>query len=90
MTLKSPTIADLQSQGFVGFYVTCTNPMCMYSTQVHFKSLGLDPSTPISAIGKMRSLECAACGSPQVSAMPEWRDRHKGDKRGLDRARKFG
>ena len=70
----SLTIADLQLQGLVGFYLTCANPMCLYSTPIRFDSLGLDPSTPYSAIGKMRRLECAACGSTEVSTMPERRD----------------
>ncbi len=71
MSSKSLTISDLQSQGFSGFYVTCTDPLCRYSTAVRFESLGLAPSTPYSAIGKMRRLECAACGLEDVSMMPE-------------------
>jgi hypothetical protein len=74
MSTKSPTIADLQSQGFIGFYVTCANPMCRYSTPIRFESLGLNPSTPFSAIRKMRRLECAACGLLEVSIIPEERE----------------
>ena len=74
MSTNSPTIADLQLQGFVGFYVTCVNPMCRYSTPICFESLRLNPSTPFSAIRRMRRLECAACGSAEVSIMPEQRE----------------
>jgi hypothetical protein len=74
MSTKSPTIADLELQGFAGFYVTCANPMCRYSTPISFESLRLNPSTPFSAIRKMRRLECAACGSLEVSIMPEQRE----------------
>ena len=74
MSAKSLTIADLEAQGFSGFYVTCADPFCRYSTAIRFESLGLAPSTPFSAIGKMRRLECAACGLPDVSIMPEPRE----------------
>jgi len=74
MSTKSPTIADLELQGFVGFYVTCADPMCRYSTPIRFESLRLNPSTPFSAVRKMRRLECAACGSLEVSIMPEQRE----------------
>ena len=74
MSGKPRTIGDRQSQGFIGFYVTCTDPMCRYSTPIRFESLELDPATPFSAIGKMRRLECAACGLPDVSIMPEPRE----------------
>src|SRR5208283_1909193 len=74
MSTKSPTLAELELQGFVGFYVTCANPMCRYSTPIRFESLRLDPSTPFSAVRKMRCLECAACGSLEVSIIPEQRE----------------
>ena len=74
MSTKSPTIADLELQGFAGFYVTCANPMCRYSTPITFESLRLNPSTPFSVIRNMRRLECAACGSLEVSIMPEQRE----------------
>ena len=74
MSTKSLTIADLQSQGFIGFYVTCADPMCRYSTPIRFESLGLNPSTPLSAIRELRRLECAACGLEEVSIMPEERE----------------
>lgn len=71
MAIETPTIVELQSQGFVGFYVTCTNPMCLYSTPIRFESLMLEPSTPVRLIEKMRRFECVACGCLQVSTMPE-------------------
>ena len=55
MSTKSPTLADLELQGFVGFYVTCANPMCRYSTPIRFESLRLNPSTPFP-----RSEKCVA------------------------------
>jgi hypothetical protein len=71
MAINPPTVAYLQSQGVPGFYVTCSNPMCLHSTPVPFKTLGLDPSTPLPAIEKIHRFVCSACGSPQSLTMPE-------------------
>jgi len=73
MALEPPTIASLVSQGVPGFFVTCSNPMCQHSTPIDFKTLSLDPATPLPEIEKRRSFICPACGSKQVSTMPEWR-----------------
>jgi hypothetical protein len=72
MPIDPPTIADLQSQGFVGFYVTCSNPMCLVSTPISFEALALDPRTPFPSIEKMRRFVCSACGAQQISTMPDW------------------
>ena len=74
MTKKSLSIADLQAQGFAGFFVTCMDPMCLYSTPVSFECLALDPAVSVSEIGDMRRFECASCGSLKVSTPSEWRD----------------
>jgi len=59
MSTESLTIADLQSQGFIGFYVTCADPMCRYSTPIRFESLGLNPST---LIRDQRNASFGVCG----------------------------
>ena len=73
MAIKPPTLADLKSQGFAGFYVTCGNPLCLHSTPVAFEDLSLDPSTPFPAVEKMHRFVCSVCGSRQLPTMPEWR-----------------
>ncbi len=75
MANEPPTVAQLQSQGVPGFYVTCSNPLCLHSTAVPFELLALDPSTPIPAIENVRRFVCSACGDPQLLTMPEWQGR---------------
>src|SRR5208283_4918921 len=58
-----PTIAHLQSDGVNGAWVTCRNPVCLRSTPVSFKAIGLAPETPFPAIARTRRFVCAACGS---------------------------
>ncbi len=72
MAVEPPTIASLQSQGVPGFFVTCSNPMCLHSTPIAFETLSLDPSTPLPEIEKGRSFICPACGSRQISTLPHW------------------
>jgi hypothetical protein len=73
MAVAPPTIASLQSQGVPGFFVTCSNPLCQQSTPIEFEALSLDPATPLPEIEKKRSFFCPACGSKQVSTLPDWR-----------------
>jgi hypothetical protein len=75
MAIEPPTIASLQSQGVPGFFVTCSNPMCLHSTPIAFETLSLDPSTPLPEIEKGRSFICPACGSRQISTLPHWSGR---------------
>ena len=75
MAIEPPTIASLQSQGVPGFFVTCSNPMCLHSTPIAFETLSLDPSTPLQEIEKGRSFICPACGSRQISTLPHWSGR---------------
>ncbi len=75
MAVEPPTIASLQSQGVPGFFVTCSNPMCLHSTPIAFETLSLDPSTPLPEIEKGRSFICPACGSRQISTLPHWSGR---------------
>jgi len=35
-----PTIADFQSQGVAGAWVTCCNPVCLRSTPIAFAAIG--------------------------------------------------
>ncbi len=72
MAIQPPTIASLQSQGVPGFFVTCSNPMCLHSTPIAFETLSLDPSTPLPEIEKKRSFICPACGARQHSTLPSW------------------
>ena len=58
-----PTIADLQSQGVAGVWVTCCNPVCLRSTPIAFAAIGLAPETAFPAIAGARRFVCAACGS---------------------------
>jgi hypothetical protein len=79
MAVEPPTIASLQSQGVPGFFVTCSNPMCLHSTPIAFETLSLDPSTPLPEIEKGRSFICPACGSRQISTLPHWSGRSARD-----------
>ncbi len=79
MAIEPPTIASLQSQGVPGFFVTCSNPMCLHSTPIAFETLSLDPSTPLPDIEKGRSFICPACGSRQISTLPHWSGRSATD-----------
>ena len=79
MAIEPPTIASLQSQGVPGFFVTCSNPMCLHSTPIAFETLSLDPSTPLPEIEKGRSFICPACGSRQISTLPHWSGRSATD-----------
>jgi hypothetical protein len=79
MAVEPPTIASLQSQGVPGFFVTCSNPMCLHSTPIAFETLSLDPSTPLPEIEKGRSFICPACGSRQISTLPHWSGRPETD-----------
>ncbi len=72
MAIEPPTIASLQSQGVPGFFVTCSNPLCLHSTPIAFETLSVDPSTPLSEIEKGRSFICPACGSRQTSTVADW------------------
>jgi hypothetical protein len=74
MIIVPPTIADLQSQGVSGAWVTCRNPMCLRSTAIHFAAIGLAPETPFSAIAGARRFVCVACGSGRVDVSPDWRE----------------
>jgi hypothetical protein len=80
MAVEPPTIASLQSQGVPGFFVTCSNPMCLHSTPIAFETLSLDPSTPLPEIEKGRSFICPACGSRQISTLPHWSGRPDADR----------
>ena len=70
MPIEPPTIASLQSQGVPGFFVTCSNPLCLHSTPIAFESLSMDPSTPLPRIEQEREFICEACGAPQHSTLP--------------------
>jgi hypothetical protein len=65
-TIVPPTIADLQSQGVTGVWVTCCNPVCLRSTPIAFAAIGLAPETAFPAIAGARRFMCAACGSGRV------------------------
>ena len=70
MPIAPPTIADLQSQGVAGAWVTCRNPVCLRSTPVSFKGIGLAPETPFPNIARAKRFVCAACGSCCVKLPP--------------------
>ena len=69
-----PTIAHLQSDGVAGAWVTCRNPVCLRSTPVSFKAIGLAPETPFPAIAEAHHFVCAACGSRRIDVSPDWRE----------------
>jgi hypothetical protein len=74
MTIVPRTIADLQSQGVAGAWVTCRNPMCLRSTPIGFAAIGLAPETPFPPIAGARRFVCVACGSGRVDVSSDWRE----------------
>ena len=72
--LAPPTIADLQSRGVAGAWVTCRNPVCLRSTPVSFKAIGLAPETPFPNIARVKRFVCAGCGSRRIDVSPDWRE----------------
>jgi C4-type Zn-finger protein len=69
-----PTIAHLQSDGVAGAWVTCRNPVCLRSTPLSFKAIGLAPETPFPNIARVKRFVCAACGSRRIDVSPDWRE----------------
>jgi hypothetical protein len=76
MIIVPSTIADLQSQGVAGAWVTCRNPMWLRSTPIGFGAIGLAPERPFPAIAGARRFVCVACGSGRVDMSPDLRE-HK-------------
>ncbi len=64
MQIRPPTIAHLQSQGVAGAWVTCRNPVCLRSTPLSFKAIGLAPETHFLAITRARRFFCAGIPLP--------------------------
>jgi len=77
MTIAPPTIADLQHCGVASAWVTCSNPVCLRSTPLSFKAIGLAPETPFPNIARVKRFVCAACGSRRIDVSPDWRG-HRG------------
>ena len=89
MTTASPTIADLQSHGVAGAWITCCNAVCPRSAPVSFEVIGLAPETPFPAIARACRFVCSACGSTRVDVSPDWRGHRAAGSR-ENRALKMG
>jgi hypothetical protein len=71
--LAPRTIADLQSQGVAGAWVTYCDPVCLRSRHISFAAIGLAPGTPLPAIASARRFVCSACGAKRVEVSPDSR-----------------
>ena len=68
------TVANLKSQGVIGFMVTCNFRPCFRSGYFTFDALNVGDREEFPTIAARRRFVCSACGGRAVHVMPDWRD----------------